>query len=87
MRISTSKFEAMVLDQKKVVCPPWVGGETLPQVEEFKYLGVLFTGGGRIECEINRWIASARYGEEGAELQGEALCLLVSLCSYPHLWS
>ncbi|KAI3360279.1 hypothetical protein L3Q82_014587 [Scortum barcoo] len=43
MRISTSKSEAMVLDRKRVACPLWVGGEVLPQVEEFKYLGVLFT--------------------------------------------
>ncbi|KAI3356348.1 hypothetical protein L3Q82_017572 [Scortum barcoo] len=51
MRISTSKSEAMVLDQKenRVTCPLRVGGEVLPpQVEEFvmavvKYLGVLFT--------------------------------------------
>ncbi|KAK3515201.1 hypothetical protein QTP70_010606 [Hemibagrus guttatus] len=43
MRISTSKSEAMVLDRKKVACPLQVGGEFLPQVEEFKYLGVLFT--------------------------------------------
>ncbi|KAI3377238.1 hypothetical protein L3Q82_009150, partial [Scortum barcoo] len=32
MRISTSKSEAMVLDQKRVVCPLQVGGEVLPQV-------------------------------------------------------
>ncbi|TWW57417.1 hypothetical protein D4764_07G0001360 [Takifugu flavidus] len=38
MRISISKFEAMVLDQKRVVCPLRVGGEILPQMEEFKYL-------------------------------------------------
>ncbi|KAI3365026.1 hypothetical protein L3Q82_010076 [Scortum barcoo] len=38
MRISTSKSEAMVLDRKRVVCPLRVGGEVLPQVEEFKYL-------------------------------------------------
>ncbi|KAI3366549.1 hypothetical protein L3Q82_000681 [Scortum barcoo] len=43
MRISTSKSEAMVLDRKRVACPLRVGGEILPQVEEFKYLGVLFT--------------------------------------------
>ncbi|KAI3360191.1 hypothetical protein L3Q82_014509 [Scortum barcoo] len=43
MRISTSKSEAMVLDRKRVACPLQVGGEVLPQVEEFKYLGVLFT--------------------------------------------
>ncbi|KAI3373846.1 hypothetical protein L3Q82_022426 [Scortum barcoo] len=41
MRISTSKSEAMVLDQKRVACPLRVSGEVLPQVEEFKYLGFL----------------------------------------------
>ncbi|KAI3352980.1 hypothetical protein L3Q82_019555 [Scortum barcoo] len=35
MRISTSKSEAMVLDRKRVACPLQVGGEVLPQVEEF----------------------------------------------------
>ncbi|KAI3358216.1 hypothetical protein L3Q82_003219 [Scortum barcoo] len=48
MRISTSKSEAMVLDRKRVACPLQVGGEVLPQVEEFKYLGVLFTSEGKI---------------------------------------
>ncbi|KAI3355662.1 hypothetical protein L3Q82_004257 [Scortum barcoo] len=43
MRISTSKSKAMVLDWKRVACPLRVGGEVLPQVVEFKYLGVLFT--------------------------------------------
>ncbi|KAI3371667.1 hypothetical protein L3Q82_024232, partial [Scortum barcoo] len=43
MRISTSKSEAMVLSRKGVYCPLRVGEEFLPQVEEFKYLGVLFT--------------------------------------------
>ncbi|TWW53255.1 hypothetical protein D4764_0018220 [Takifugu flavidus] len=43
MRISTSKSEAMVLDRKKVECLLRVKEEILPQVEEFKYLGVLFT--------------------------------------------
>ncbi|KAI3377039.1 hypothetical protein L3Q82_000258 [Scortum barcoo] len=47
MRISTSKSEAMVLDRKRVACPLQVGGEVLPQVEEFKYLGVLFTSEGK----------------------------------------
>ncbi|KAK7916510.1 hypothetical protein WMY93_012271 [Mugilogobius chulae] len=41
MKISSSKSEAMVLDRKKVPCPLQVGGESLPQVEEFKYLGGL----------------------------------------------
>ena len=36
MKISPSKSEAMVLSWKSVECPFWVGGESLPQVEEFK---------------------------------------------------
>ncbi|KAI3357258.1 hypothetical protein L3Q82_015707, partial [Scortum barcoo] len=78
MRISTSKSEAMVLDRKRVVCPLRVSAEVLPQVEEFKYLGVLFTSEGKMEREIDRRIGAAsaelcavgvpdRRGEEGAE--------------------
>ncbi|KAI3367105.1 hypothetical protein L3Q82_008170 [Scortum barcoo] len=36
-----------------------VGGEVLPQVEEFKYLGVLFTSEGKMEREIDRRIGAA----------------------------
>ena len=43
MRISPSKSETMVLSQKRVGCLLQVGREVPPQVEEFKYLGVLFT--------------------------------------------
>ncbi|KAI3363638.1 hypothetical protein L3Q82_001271 [Scortum barcoo] len=91
MRISTSKSEAMVLDRKRVACPLRVGGEVLPQVEEFKYLGVLFTSEGKMEREIDRRIGAAVYrtgrGEEGAESKGKALDLPVNLRSHPHLWS
>ncbi|MDF4355550.1 hypothetical protein P3445_23995, partial [Vibrio parahaemolyticus] len=59
MRISTSKSEAVVLSQKRVDCPLQVGGEVLPQVEEFKYLGILFTSEGRMEREIDRRIGAA----------------------------
>ncbi|KAK3520692.1 hypothetical protein QTP70_030558, partial [Hemibagrus guttatus] len=59
MRVSTSKSEAMVLDRKKVACTPQVGGEVLPQVEEFKYLGILFTSEGRMDREIDRRIGAA----------------------------
>ncbi|KAI3355204.1 hypothetical protein L3Q82_018065 [Scortum barcoo] len=62
MRISTSKSEAMVLDRKRVACPLRVGGEVLPQVEEFKYLGVLFTSEGKMEREIDRRIGAASAG-------------------------
>ncbi|KAK3552026.1 hypothetical protein QTP70_031588, partial [Hemibagrus guttatus] len=59
MRVSTSKSEAMVLDRKKVACTLQVGGEVFPQVEEFKYLAVLFTSEGRMDREIDRWIGAA----------------------------
>ncbi|KAK3565485.1 hypothetical protein QTP86_010744 [Hemibagrus guttatus] len=49
----------MVLDQKKVACTLQGGGELLPQVEEFKYLGVLFTSEGRMDREIDRRIGAA----------------------------
>ncbi|TWW71177.1 hypothetical protein D4764_17G0006600 [Takifugu flavidus] len=59
MRISTSKSEAMVLSRKKVKRHLWVKEEILPQVEKFKYLGVLFTSEGRMEQEIDRRIGAA----------------------------
>ena len=59
MRISTSKSETMVLSRKRVGCLLRVGSEVLPQVEEFKYLGVLFTSDGRREREIDRQIGAA----------------------------
>ncbi|TWW63647.1 hypothetical protein D4764_03G0006550 [Takifugu flavidus] len=62
MRISTSKSESMVLAQKKVECLLRVGEEVLPQVEEFKYLGILFTSEGRMEREIDRRIGAAVAG-------------------------
>ena len=59
MKISTSKSETMVLSRKMVACPLRIGDEVLPQVEEFKYLGVLFTSEGRMEREIDRRIGAA----------------------------
>ncbi|KAI3351536.1 hypothetical protein L3Q82_020378 [Scortum barcoo] len=60
MRISTSKSEAMVLDRKRVACPlpGWVERSCL-KVEEFKYLGVLFTSEGKMERENDRRIGAA----------------------------
>ncbi|TWW63631.1 hypothetical protein D4764_03G0006390 [Takifugu flavidus] len=49
----------MVLNRKKVECLLWVKEEILPQVEEFKYLRVLFTSEGRMEQEIDRRIGAA----------------------------
>ncbi|TWW74357.1 hypothetical protein D4764_14G0003580 [Takifugu flavidus] len=59
MRISTSKSESMVLARKKVECLLRVGEEVLTQVEEIKYLGILFTSEGRMEREIDRRIGAA----------------------------
>ncbi|TWW66932.1 hypothetical protein D4764_20G0009640 [Takifugu flavidus] len=56
--ISTSKSESMVFPLKKVECLPRVGEEVLPQVEEFKYLRILFTSKGRMEREIDRRIGA-----------------------------
>ncbi|KAK0156391.1 putative uncharacterized transposon-derived protein F52C9.6 [Merluccius polli] len=58
MRISTSKSESMVLNRKRVECTLRVGDEILPQVEEFKYLGVMFTSEGRMEWKIDRRIGA-----------------------------
>ena len=59
MKISTSKSETRVFSWKRVECPLRVGNENLPQVEELKYLRVLFTSEGQMEQEIDRWIGAA----------------------------
>ena len=97
LRVSTSKSEAMVLCQKKVDCSPWVGSELLPQVEEFKYLGVLFTSEGKMECEADRRISVASavmralyltvVVKKEPEPEGKALNLPVSLHPNSHIWS
>ena len=58
MRISTSKLEAMVLSRKLIDCLLWVGNEFLPQVKEFKYLGILFSSEGTREREMGRRIGA-----------------------------
>lgn len=59
MKISTTKSEAMTLSRKPVDCPLRVGNESLAQVKEFKYLGVLFASEGTMEREIGRRIGAA----------------------------
>ena len=39
----------MVLSHERVDCAFWVGEVLLPQVREFKYLGVLFRSKGKME--------------------------------------
>lgn len=45
------RFETMVLDQRWVKCP--LRKESFPQVEKFKYLGILFTSHGIMELEMD----------------------------------
>jgi len=42
-----------------VDCPLQSRDESLPEVEELKYLGVLFTSRGRKELQIGRWSGAA----------------------------
>ena len=42
-----------------MACSLLVRGEFLPQVEELKYLGILFTSEGRMECETDRQLGAA----------------------------
>lgn len=51
---STCKSEAMFL---RVDCPLCYGDTLWPQVEEFKYFGILFTNWGRVEWEIGAMFA------------------------------
>ena len=59
MRISTAKTEVMVVSRSPVQCSIQVGGETLKQVEKFKYLGYTFISDGRVDREIDNRIAKA----------------------------
>ncbi|TWW73694.1 hypothetical protein D4764_15G0010900 [Takifugu flavidus] len=86
MKISTSKSEAMVLNRKKVECFLRVKEEILPQVEEFKYLRVLFMSQGRMEQEVDRRIGAASAVMRTLH-RSVVVKRSVDLRSYPHLWS
>ena len=73
-----------------------VGNEFLPQVKEFKYLGILFSSEGTREREMGRRIGAAgavlrllchTVVMERAEREGKALNQPVNLRFYPYLWS
>ncbi|TKS65499.1 putative uncharacterized transposon-derived protein [Collichthys lucidus] len=66
LQLSLERFAAecegagmRIISQRRVECSLRVGDEILPQVEEFKYLGVLFTSEGRMEREIDWQIGAA----------------------------
>lgn len=83
----------MVLDRRKEAFPLQADGESLPQVEEIKYLGV-FTSEEKIEPENDRWIGAVMQSlyrsvavKKEVSRQPKALDLPVELRSYPHLRS
>ena len=59
MKISTAKTEVRHLSRNPDQCVPQVNGETLKQVERFKYLGVAFTGDRRQDEELDTQIDKA----------------------------
>ena len=59
MKISTAKTEVLHLSRNPDQCVLQVNGETLKQVEKFKYLGVAFTSDGRQDEEIDTQIGKA----------------------------
>lgn len=69
--------------------------QSLPQVEEFRCLGVLFLNDGMMEREMDHWalilsnkdVVLVSRDEESVESKGKTLNFLVRACSNPHLWS
>ena len=57
MIINTSKTEVMVLTRQATECHVQVCAAQLRQVNEFKYLGVMFSSDGRQDKEIDRRIS------------------------------
>ena len=86
MKISTKKIEVLCLARRPRQCIPQVSGNTLQQVERFKYLRVVFTSDGNRNKEVD-----TRIGKANAVLRElynhKAFSFLIGHCSYPHLWS
>lgn len=62
----------MVHSRKRADCQLRIGEELFPQLEEFKYLGLLFTSEGRMEGGIGSDVDSkvVYCSEERAEQEG-----------------
>ena len=52
MRISRDKTEVMVTSREPIQCDIQLEGETLRQVEQFKYLGSIFVGEGGCKEDV-----------------------------------
>jgi len=64
-KISTNKFKVLFLSRNTKQCMLQVSGNTLQQVEKFKYLGMVFTSDGRPNKKID-----ARIGKANPVLRG-----------------
>lgn len=56
---SLSNFKSGVLCREIVDCSQLIGVKSLPQVKEFKYLGLLFMSEGKLVHEMDRWCGAA----------------------------
>lgn len=87
MTISSFKSQSTVLLQKRVERPHQVDDGILPQVERFKYPGIIFSSEERFEWEIDRQIVAASAFKrtlQVEELNGEAefsICSLICISS------
>ena len=72
-----------MVSQKRIECLLRVGSEFLPQVEELKYLRVLFTSDGRLgqEIDISNWEKTTTQTQETLERLHLSAGLGVPLCS------
>ena len=59
MKVNTSMTEVMAFSRQPMECTLHVSGAQLRQVEEFKYLGILFSSDGKQDKEISRRINAA----------------------------
>lgn len=73
----------MAFKWKRVACPFRVWDGLLPQVDEFKYFGVLFTSEEKVTYETDRWFDAASAMMLCVEVTGvqksEAVILQASL--------
>jgi len=82
MRISTKKTEVLFLSRNPRKCMLQVSGNTLQQVEKFKYLGVVFMNDGRRNEQMIRGLVILT--QLCMSFQTPQSCQFLN--SDPHLW-
>ncbi|VDP54571.1 unnamed protein product [Soboliphyme baturini] len=53
MGVNASKTKCLVLSRSSARCSLQINGEAVVQVERFRYLGTVFTSGGKLEKKID----------------------------------